>query len=128
MPSRKKTGRQTKVEKREMARRAKAITASAAMIAVNEYCLLHYGTNFSSGTPVRCSLASPRADLWVVPVMLGSPGYGWVGQVGTVVLDAASGQVVGADPRQQVYAAASRLKEEKRDELKAAFLRARSGR
>ena len=128
MTPRKQTGRQTKVAKRDGTRRAKAITATAAFRVVNEYCLLHYGTSFSSGTPVRCSLSSPQADLWVVPVMLTSPGYGWVGQVGTVALDAASGQVVGADPRPTVYAAARRLEEAKRDELEAAFLRAKSAR
>jgi hypothetical protein len=128
MASRNKTSRQNRVEKRDVARRAKAITASAASRTVNEYCLLHYGTNFSSGNPVRCSLSSPQADLWVVPVMLASPGYGWVGQVGTVALDAGSGQVGGADPRPKVYAAARRLEEEKHDALEAAFLRTKSQR
>lgn len=128
MASRKKTGRQAKVEQGDVARRAKGITAKAAWRAVNEYCLLHYGTGFSSGNPVRCSLSSPQADLWVVPVMLTSPGYGWVGQVGTVALDAANGEVVGADPRPTIHAAARRLEEEKRDELEAAFLRAKSER
>jgi len=128
MASHKKTSKQTKVQAPAVAQRAKAIPVRAAVRGVNGYCLLHYGTNFLSGTPLRCSLTSLQADLWVVPVMLGSLGYGWVGQVGTVALDAASGEVVGANSRQQVYAVARALEEEKRDELEAAFLRARAER
>ena len=102
------------------------ISAKEARVAVNEYCLLKYASNFSSGIPARLSLSSPKAELWIVPVVLTSPGYGWVGEVGMVAVDACTGDVIGAEPRQKVFASARRLEEENRNALETAFLRAKS--
>lgn len=105
-------------------RRRRGIEAASAQLAVHEYCLLRYGTGYAGGTPHRLSL--PKAELWIVPVLLTSPGYGTVGVVGVVAVDAGSGGVVGATPRHEVRAAGTRLAQEKRDELDAAFRRART--
>src|SRR3989442_11080640 len=74
--------------------------ARAARIAVHEYCLLNFGTSYVGGIPRRLALA--KQDLWIVPVVLTSPGYGVVGEVGMVAVDAVSGGVVGATPRPEV--------------------------
>ncbi|HEY7326077.1 MAG TPA: hypothetical protein VH592_00450 [Gemmataceae bacterium] len=97
--------------------------AEAVQIAVHEHCLLHYGTSYVGGEPYRIRL--PNVDVWVVPALLTSPGYGVVGNVGMVVVDAATGAVVSATPQEQVRAAGMRLSREKRHELEAAFRRAR---
>ena len=74
--------------------------------------------------PYRLSL--PTGEVWIVPAVFTSPGYGAVGEVGMVVVDAAAGTVVGATPRDEVRAAGTRLAQENRDELDAAFRRART--
>jgi hypothetical protein len=101
-----------------------AVTADKAQIAGNTYCLLHYATGYSAGTPRRMTM--PGKQWWVMPVLLTSPGYGVVGEVGVLAVDARTGKVVGSTSRQEVVAAGKRLAEEKRDDLEAAFRRART--
>jgi hypothetical protein len=99
------------------------VTARTATINANEYIVLNYIIGMVSGTPYRLSL--PGGELWIVPVMLTSPGYGPVGQVGVIAIDARTGEVLGASPKDDVIGAVRRLNEEKHEELEAAFLRAR---
>lgn len=102
----------------------KAAVPDKFFITANAHCLRQYATGFTAGTPRRLSL--PDQQLWVFPVLYTSPGYGIVGEVGVVAVDVRSGQVAGSTPRSEVTAAAKRLSEEKRDELEAAFRRART--
>jgi len=95
----------------------------AVQIVANSYCLGHYGVGYSGGTPRRLSFRS--AEVWIVPALLTSPGYGAVGEVGLVAIDAATQEVVAATPAEEVRAAGSRLAEAKKDELAAAFRQAR---
>jgi hypothetical protein len=95
----------------------------AVQIAANSYCLRHYGISYSGGTPRRLSFRS--AEVWIVPALLTSPGYGVVGEVGLVAIDAATQEVVAATPAEEVRAAGSGLAEAKQDELEAAFRQAR---
>lgn len=88
-------------------------------IAANSYCLSHYGVRCSGGIPRRLQIRG--ADIWIVPVVFTSPGYGAVGDVGMVAIDAATHEVVGAMPQKEVRAALARLAQEKGDELEAAF-------
>jgi hypothetical protein len=96
---------------------------AAVQTAANEHCLLNYGTSYVGGVPYRLSL--PSAELWIVPAVLTSPGYGKVGEVGMVAVDAVTKEVVAASPSDEVRAAGTRLAKEKRHELDAAFRRAR---
>lgn len=99
------------------------ISAEQALIAANEYILFKYATGLVGTVPRRLSTQS--SSLWIVPVVLTSPGYGIVGEVGVVAVDAQGGQVVGGTPSSEVLAAQERLVSGKQDELEAAFLRAR---
>ena len=96
--------------------------AEAAVTAANVYLLRHYSTSLMGGSPHRSS----DGTLWEVPIVFTSPGYGAVGDVGVIAVDAHTGQVVGGTPKDEVRAAMQRLSEEKRDALEAAFLRAKS--
>src|SRR5262249_34595782 len=98
--------------------------AESAWIAANEYCLLQYATGYTGGSPRRLVLGG--SEVWIVSVVLTSPGYDTVGEVGVVADDAATLAVMGATPRAEVLAAAAALAREKRDELDAAFRRART--
>ena len=104
-------------------RREHAGEVEAVQIAANSYCLAHYGVRVSGGMPRR--LALRKVEVWIVPAYLTSPGYGVVGEVGVVAIDAGTREVIGATPSDEVQAAAARLKREKRDEVDAAFHRTR---
>jgi hypothetical protein len=118
MPRQKKHGSTTR------AVRGRGIGAEKAQIISNEYCLLNYGTSYVGGIPYRLSL--PDGELWIVPVVLTSPGYGIVGEVGMLAVQSATGEVVGATPRDDARAAGTELAREKHHDLDAAFLRART--
>jgi hypothetical protein len=109
----------------EAERSRSALTqAEKALIAANRYLVREYPLGVLAGTPRRLSLQ--KSDLWIVPILLTSPGYGAVGEVGVVAVNARTGRVVGGTPKEEVIAAGKRLREEKRDEIEAAFRRART--
>ncbi len=110
---------------RDVERGRNALTdAEKAAVAANRYVVRQYPLGVLAGTPRRLSLQ--RSDVWIVPVLLTTPGYGAVGEVGVVAVNARTGHVVGGTPKVEVIAAGKRLREEKRDELEAAFRRART--
>jgi hypothetical protein len=115
----------TKSTPKEVPTQPTGITAEAAVIAANAHLLLNYVIGLLGGTPYHLSL--PESELWIVPMILTSPGYGAVGEVGAIAVDARTAQVVGGTPREEVMAAIRRLREAKHDELEAAFLQARKG-
>ncbi len=91
----------------------------AALEAANGYIVRHYPFGCLGGTPQR--LVGASGELWIIPVVLTSPGYGAVGEVGLIAVDAGTFEVVNGTQRQEVAQAIKRLKEAKRDELEAAF-------
>ncbi|MBI4605909.1 MAG: hypothetical protein HY721_28425 [Planctomycetes bacterium] len=103
--------------------RSRAIAAEKALQSANEFILFHYATGLMGTVPRLVSMAD--RDVWVVPVVLTSPGFGTVGEVGMVAVDAGDGKVVGSTPRSEVIAAQRRLREKNLDAIEAAFLRAR---
>lgn len=116
------------------------IDEAALLRVANQYCLFHYSHHFQAKAPRRLSLAagSPneRAEgrwiegettLWICSIVLTNPAYGVVGKVGELVVDARAETVLGATPRSEILAVAERLREEHKDAIQAAFLRARSG-
>jgi len=90
----------------------------------NAYIVAHFPFGCLGGTPRR--LVVKNLGLWVVPVFLTSPGFGPVGEVGVVGVDDGTIEVVGSTDRHEVAKAVQHLKETKRDDLEAAFLRART--
>ena len=98
--------------------------AEAAIIAVNGHLLRHYSTSLMGGSARR--LPPPQVHHWEVPIIFTSPGYGAVGEVGVVTVDAYTGRIIDATPKEEVRAAIQRLSEEKQDALEAAFRQART--
>ena len=94
------------------------------MTAANGHIVRNYPIGCMGGFPRPLKLGS--RELWIVPIILTSPGYGAVGQVGVVALDVENYKVVGSTPRGCVAESVQSLREEKRDELEAAFSRART--
>lgn len=116
----------SKLKDRNNAERSakRAMNADAAIRAANGYLVPNYPIGFLGGTPRR--LAIERRTVWIVPILLTSPGYGAVGEVGFIAVHAHTGKILGGTPRPEAVAAARQLREAKRDELEAAFLRART--
>src|SRR5437870_2696707 len=94
-----------------------------ALAAANGYMLREYPLGVLGGAARR--LALNGISVWIVPVFLTSPGYGPVGEVGVIAVDAGTRKIVGSTPRAEVIETGKRLCQEKRDDLQAAFLRAR---
>ena len=99
--------------------------AEAVVVAANAFLLLRYSTSLMGGPPRR--EPSPQDHLWVVPIVLTSPGYGAVGEVGSVTVNARTGRVEGGTPQDEVQAAMKRLTGENEGALDAAFRQARAG-
>ena len=98
--------------------------AEAAVIAANGHLLRHYSTSLMGGSARR--LPAPQVHHWEVPIIFTSPGYGAVGEVGVVTVDALTGCIIDGTPKEEVRAAIQRLSEEKQDALEADFRRART--
>ncbi|MCI0640732.1 MAG: hypothetical protein L0Y72_24290 [Gemmataceae bacterium] len=105
-------------------RRKHGATRVRVQAAANAYCLRTYGDAYTGGTPRRLTL--PSGPLWIVPVVFTSAGYGYVGEVGVVAVAMDAQVVLDATPKAEVREAGARLTREKRDDLAAAFHRARS--
>ncbi|HMF11337.1 MAG TPA: hypothetical protein VKE94_03500, partial [Gemmataceae bacterium] len=76
--------------------------AKTVQSVANAYCLLHYAAGFSGGIPRQLRLGDKK--IWIVPVVLTSPGIEAVGEVGVLAIDSATHDVVGATPRAEVRA------------------------
>ncbi len=99
--------------------RVKERELESVQIDANSYCIRHFAIGYSGGAP-RC-ISLRGSNVWIVPVVFSSPGYGVVGEVGIVAIDAGTHEVIGATPRAEVKAAGARLAQENRDALDAAF-------
>jgi hypothetical protein len=79
--------------------------------------------------PDRFGPADPMLDdqkqLWRVPVVLAYPGI-VVGQVGEIMVDAQSGQIVAHTDLEQIKALGLKLGRKHRAQVRAAFLRTRN--
>ena len=95
---------------------------SKIQVVANSYCLRQYAVGYTGGTPRRLHL--PTYEVWIVPVLFTSPGYGVVGGVGVLAIDPVTHEIVGSSSRGEVRAAAARLAGGKRDEIDTAFRRA----
>jgi len=98
--------------------------AEQALLRANEFVLFKYPLGLTGTTPHRV-IIHEREWVWAVPVILTSPGYGSVGEVGMVLVDEEARTIVGYTPHDEVASAIKRLREDKSIEIEAAFLRAR---
>jgi hypothetical protein len=66
-------------------------------------------------------------DCWIASIVFTSPGWGVVGEVGLLAVEARTHRILSGTPRTEVVAAVRELKETHGDALAAAFHRARTG-
>ena len=91
--------------------------------AANGYIVQQYPFGCLGGKPRRLE---GKPGVWIVPILLTSPGRGAVGEVGMVAVSVSGQEVVGGTPRRQVVAAMKHLRETHADALEAAFHQART--
>jgi hypothetical protein len=95
----------------------KAVDADRAKLMSIEYCLFHYPTLYTGGVPA----ALAEAGHWLVPIMLEDPDAGISAQAGELRIDAQTGDVISATPRDDVVAVGEKRYKEKRHARAAAY-------
>jgi len=89
----------------------------------NRHIAQRYPTTVAAGLEPRLE-ARGDADVWILPLVYASPGYGdhgIVGAVGSITIDSRTGSVVEVTARDEVVALVRKLHEENRDSIEAAF-------
>jgi hypothetical protein len=94
--------------------------AMRASARVNRFLLSQVGTNFAAGDPI---LDAAKAE-WLAPILMITPGL-VVGQVGEAIVSQETLEIISHTSIEQIHAAAITLRERHKDEIEAAFLRAR---
>jgi hypothetical protein len=97
---------------------APTITAYQAQAAAGSFLTEHLPDRFCAGRPQL----DQTAYVWQVPVLLSYAGLGPVGQVGSIIVSAATEQVMSHTPLTEMKAAALRLYEQNRDAIEAPLL------
>jgi hypothetical protein len=96
------------------------INREAAQIAANHFILEHLPDRYCAGIPNLVEF--PIRTVWSVPIMLGYPKLGVIGQVGTIVIDGEMGTVAGWTPLAEVKSAAREIYEKRKAEIEAPFV------
>ena len=92
------------------------IGAEEAMHKAERFLNRHLGYLLAAGTPQREPF--PLRSTWVVPVQLTYPGCGVVGEVGMVVVDETTGEVVAWTSPQEMHQATEQHYQEHKGEIK----------
>ena len=90
-----------------------------AKTAANHFIIEHLPDRFCAGQPR--SVVFPIRAVWSVPIVLAYPKLGTIGEVGTVIVDAEMGTVVGWTPLEEIRAAAKEIYEARKAEIEAPF-------
>jgi hypothetical protein len=98
------------------------ITALEAQAEANLFLSDHLPDRFCADDPIL----DEAANIWHVPVVLAYPFIGPVGQTGEITVSASSGEVISHTSLEDMKAIADKLIKLHRDDIEAAFSRARN--
>jgi hypothetical protein len=101
----------------------KSVSREAAMAIASGFIVRHLRDRCMAGLPSIVDWSGTRA--WVAPILLTYPGKGILGEVGMIAVDATTGRVCAHTPRKELDASAAKLTQGRRNEIEAAFHRAR---
>lgn len=117
----------------EMTQKAKQRSAKAPMedeaanLAItgvaNSFVLWNLPDSYGAGPLERVRVVND--SIWVFPLVLTSPGYGIVGEVGHIAVDIQRGEVVGCTPLDTVQQRGRKCYERHKEKIETAFLQAR---
>lgn len=100
------------------------VDALKARTIANEYIVFHLPNLLTASRNVH-SLSVSGLDLWIVPIVLATPHFGEVGEVGVVAIDARTSAIVSSTSHAEVIDAAEKLYETHRQQIEATFHAAR---
>lgn len=95
----------------------------AIMGIANSFLLWNLPDSYGVGPPGRERIVG--SSVLIFPVVLTSPGYGIVGEVGSIAVDIQKQQVVGCTLLDTVQQCGRRCYEQHKEKIEAAFLQAR---
>jgi hypothetical protein len=95
------------------------VTAVQARARVNRFLLSQIGSQFCAGEPDFDAVK----NCWRVPVLMVTPGM-IVGQVGEVLVNLTTRDILSHTEPESMYMAAEKLRKQKNAAIKAAFLQA----
>lgn len=98
-------------------------TSLAVMGRENSFILWNFPLHYGAGPMNRVRVVD--RTIWVFPIVLTSPGYGIVDEVGHIAVDTEKDQIIGCTPVDRATQRGRECEEQKKEELAAAFLRAR---
>ncbi len=98
-------------------------TCLAMMGLANSFLLWNLPDSYGAGPVDRVRVVDN--SIWIFPIVLTSPGYGIVGEVGQIAVDIKRGQIVGCTFPDKVQQHGKKCNEQHKEEIKAAFLQAR---
>ena len=101
----------------------KRVNRDQAMAIASGFIVRHLRDRCLAGLPSIVQWQSTR--VWVAPILLTYPGKGIIGEVGMIAVDSKTGKVCGHTPKADLEAAALNLTRGRRNEIEAAFHRAR---
>jgi hypothetical protein len=98
-----------------------ALTALEAQAAANLFLFEHLPDRFLAIEPTL----DTSTQLWRVPVVISYPFIGSIGEVGEILVSAASEEIVSHTSLEEMTSRARNLYEQHRDSIEAAFSQAR---
>jgi hypothetical protein len=93
----------------------RAVDRDLAQITANSFILEHLPDRYCAGVPNLVEF--PIRTVWSVPIMLGYPRLGVIGQVGTVIIDRETGTVAGWTPFHDVRNATRKIYKQRKAEI-----------
>jgi len=96
------------------------IGRETAKVTANHFILENLPDRYCAGDPNLVEF--PIRTVWSVPIMLGYPRLGVIGQVGTIIIDSEMGTVAGWTPLKEVKNAAGEIYEKRKTEIEAPFI------
>lgn len=101
----------------------KLVSRNEAMAIASGFIVRQLRDRCMAGLPSVVDWSGQRA--WVAPILLTYPGKGILGEVGMIAVDATTGRVCAHTPQKELDASAAKLTQGRRNEIEAAFHRAR---
>jgi hypothetical protein len=98
-------------------------TSLAIMGVANSFLLWNLPDSYGAGPLERVRVVD--SSVWVFPIVLTSPGYGIVGEVGHIAVDSQKAQIVGCTPLDTVQLRGKKCYGRHKEKIEAAFLQAR---
>jgi hypothetical protein len=98
-------------------------TRLAAMGVANSFLLWNLPDSYGAGPSERVRIIDDT--IWIFPIVLTSPGYGVVGEVGHIAVEVQKRQVVGCTPLETVQQRGRHCAQRHEEAIETAFLQAR---